>query len=105
MPVQDDFSGHEDKLNAVILSNESQGIQLRMTVSEFMGRYYMGVRRYFLSFEGEWLPTKQGVSWAYDLETTTNMFGAFCEILSEAEVLAAVAAEHEKIKAREEAEK
>ena len=74
-----------------------------MTVTEFMGRYYMGVRKYFLSFEGEWLPTKTGVSWEYNLETSTNMFSAFTEILSEAEVLAAVAAEHEKIKERENA--
>lgn len=103
MPVQDDFRGHEDKLDAVIFSDVNLGIQLRMTVSEFMGRYYMGVRKYFLSFEGEWLPTKQGISWEYSLETSTNMFGAFCELLSEAEVLAAVAAEHEKIKERENA--
>tara|TARA_Y100001960_G_C14783983_1_gene889593 strand:+ start:2313 stop:2678 length:366 start_codon:yes stop_codon:yes gene_type:complete len=103
MPVQDDFKGHTDRLDAIIFSDDKLGLQLRMTVTEFMGRYYMGVRKYFLSFEGEWLPTKTGVSWEYNLETSTNMFGAFTEILSEAEVLAAVAAEHEKIKERESA--
>ena len=55
-----------------------------------------------MDFEGNWLPTKTGMSWEYSLETTTNMFGAFTEILSKAEVLAAVAEEHEKIKARKE---
>ncbi len=73
-----------------------------MTISEFMGRHYFGIRKYYMDFEGNWLPTKTGMSWEYSLETTTNMFGAFTEILSKAEVLAAVAEEHEKIKARKE---
>lgn len=105
MPVQDDFKGHTDKLDAIIFSDEKLGLQVRMTISEFMGRHYFGLRKYFLDFHGEWLPTKTGISWEYSLETTTNMFGAFTEILSEAEVLAAVAAEHEKIKERKDADR
>lgn len=98
MLVNEDFQGHNDVLDAVITSDENLGVQVRMTISEFMGRHYFGIRKYYLDFEGEWKPTKLGMSWPYDLETTTNMWGAFTEILSEAEVLAAVAAEHEKLK-------
>lgn len=99
--VNDDLVGHNDKLDAVIFEDLNYGLQVRMTISEFMGRHYFGIRKYYMDFEGEWHPTKTGMSWEYSLETTTNMFGAFTEILSEAEVLAAVAEEHEKIKIRE----
>lgn len=94
--VNDDFSGHEDRLDAVIFQNDEYGTQVRFTVTEFMDRYYIGLRRYYLSFEGEWLPTKVGFSFPYDLHTTTNLFCAFTELLSKAEVLAEVHRESEK---------
>ncbi|BAV81260.1 putative ssDNA-binding transcriptionalregulator [Vibrio phage VCPH] len=94
--VNDDFEGHEDRLDAVIFENKEYGTQVRFTVTEFMDRYYMGIRRYYLSFEGEWLPTKSGFSWPYDLKTSTNLFCAFTELLSNAEVLHEVFKEAEK---------
>lgn len=94
--VNDDFEGHEDRLDAVIFENEEYGTQVRFTVTEFMDRYYIGFRRYYLSFEGEWLPTKVGFSFPYNLRTTTRLFKAFCKLLSKAEVLEEVYRESEK---------
>lgn len=88
--VNDDFNGHDDCLDEVIFENREYGLQIRFTVTEFMGRHYIGLRKYYLSFEDEWLPTKQGFSFPYNLETTTNLFCAFTQLLSKAEVLAEV---------------
>lgn len=89
--VEDSFDGHEDVLDAVIFENTEWGKQVRMTVSEFLGNHYLGLREYYLDFSGDWLPTKNGMSFPYNLDTTTNMFQAFTNILSRAEVLAEVA--------------
>lgn len=88
--VEDSFEGHEDVLDAVIFENKEWGKQVRMTVSEFLGNHYLGLREYYLDFSGDWLPTKNGMSFPYNLDTTTNMFQAFTSILSRAEVLAEV---------------
>lgn len=84
--VNDSFTGHEDKLDAIIFENEEYGVQVRFTVSEFMGRHYMGIRKWYLGFEGEWLPTREGFSWPYELDSMTKLYGAFAEILSKAEI-------------------
>jgi hypothetical protein len=94
--VNDDFSGHEETLSAVIFENREWGKQVRLTVSEFRDNYYLGIREYFLDFEEEWLPSKNGMSFPYNLKTTTNMFQAFTKLLSEAEVLHEVAKYCEK---------
>jgi hypothetical protein len=88
--VEDNFTDHEDVLDAVIFENKEWGKQVRMTVSEFRGNHYLGLREYFLDFEGDWLPTKNGMSFPYNIDTTTNMFQAFTSILSRAEVIAEV---------------
>lgn len=94
--IHDDLSGHDDVLDAVIYSNEEYGVQVRMTVSEFLGRHYMGFRQYYLSYEGEWLPTKNGMSFPYSLDTTTRLFSAFAQIMSKAEITAEVIENHNK---------
>lgn len=88
--VEDSFIDHEDVLDAVVFENTEWGKQVRMTVSKFRDNHYLGLREYFLDFEGEWLPTRNGMSFPYNLETTTNMFQAFTNLLSRAEVLAEV---------------
>jgi hypothetical protein len=101
--VEDSFEGHEDVLNAVIFENKEWGKQVRMTVSEFRDNHYLGLREYYLDFSGDWLPTKNGMSFPYNIDTTTNMFQAFTNILSRAEVLAEVFKNCEEL--REEAKK
>lgn len=88
--VEDNFDDHEDVLDAVIFENTEWGKQVRMTVSKFRDNHYLGLREYYLDFSGDWLPTKNGMSFPYNLDTTTNMFQAFTSILSRAEVLAEV---------------
>ncbi|QKN88413.1 transcriptional coactivator p15 [Vibrio phage vB_ValS_X1] len=94
--IHDDLQGHEDKLDAVIYQDEELGIQLRFTVSEFMGRHYLGIREYYLDFEGEWLPTKNGLSFPYNLDSVTRLYSAFASIMAQAEVSQEVIENHHK---------
>ena len=84
--VADNFDGHEDKLNAVIFENIEYGVQVRFTISEFMDKHYFGIRKWYLGFEGEWLPTREGFSWPYNLSSMTNLYSAFAEVVSTAEI-------------------
>lgn len=41
--------------------------QVRVSLSEFHGRQYIDVRVFFMADDGEWKPTKKGLTLAPDL--------------------------------------
>lgn len=84
--VNQDYVGHEDE-QSVILWTKADGQQVRLTVSEFQGNLYLGIRYWLLGIDDEWFPTRAGFSIPYTLDTTARLFSALAEILSEAEVL------------------
>ncbi|AXC43088.1 transcriptional co-activator [Salmonella phage S124] len=98
--VNQNYEGHVDDQS--ILLWEKEGEQVRLTVSEFRGNLYMGIRYWLQDITGEWFPTKSGFSFPYTLETTSQLFYAFTQILSESEVLAEVQKRAEEIKAKTE---
>lgn len=63
----------------------SEGGQLRLVVSEFNGMEYLHIRKYYQNFDGEWCPTKTGVSIPTDIESVRELFRASAEIISLAE--------------------
>lgn len=83
--VNQDYNGHEDDQSYVIYRKE--GEQIRLTVSEFRGNLYLGIRYWLEDIKGDWFPTKSGFSFPYTLETTSALFQAFTKILSNSEVL------------------
>ena len=42
----------------LIYTNEDKFFQVRLVVSEFRDSIYLHIRKYFLSFEGEYIPSK-----------------------------------------------
>lgn len=90
MSTCSDYEGHTDQLDEVLYYNERKGFQIRLTVSEFRGNYYLGIRKWIQDMEDEWRPTKDGFSWPYNLATTSTLFSALTGILSKAEVLSEV---------------
>ncbi|AWN08752.1 transcriptional regulator [Escherichia phage Gostya9] len=96
--VNQNYEGHVDDQS--ILLWEKEGEQIRLTVSEFRGNLYMGIRYWLQDITGEWFPTKSGFSFPYTLETTSQLFYAFTQILSESEVLAEVQKRAEELKAK-----
>ncbi|UJD21437.1 transcriptional co-activator [Salmonella phage vB_STy-RN29] len=98
--VNQNYEGHVDDQSIMLW--EKEGEQVRLTVSEFRGNLYMGIRYWLQDITGEWFPTKSGFSFPYTLETTSQLFYAFTQILSESEVLAEVQKRAEELKAKTE---
>jgi hypothetical protein len=65
--------------------NEKDNIQIRLVINTFRGIEYLSLRKYYLDFEEEWLPSKEGISIPLDLENTQELFTGLVPILSLAE--------------------
>jgi hypothetical protein len=59
--------------------------QVRLTVKEFRGIEYLHLRKYYLDFDEEWHPSKEGISIPLDIENSKELFIGLLEILSLAE--------------------
>ncbi len=68
-----------------IFENEDKGFQYRLTVTEFRGVQYLHVRKYFLSYEGEWMPTKEGAAIPATIQNTFALLDGLIEICSKEE--------------------
>ena len=74
-----------DIYEKLIHEDEVKCLQIRLVVNEFRGVEYLSFRRYYLDFDGEWLPSHEGVSMPLDLNNCREMFKGLVEILSLAE--------------------
>jgi hypothetical protein len=72
--------------NKVISQNADGTEQVRLTVNEFRGTEYLHLRKYYLDFEGDFKPSKDGVAMALDFQNSKALFEGLVEILSLAEV-------------------
>ncbi len=89
--VTDNYDDHDDLLNEVVFENRAKELQIRFTVSEFRGNYYMGLRKWVIDIDDSWIPTKSGFTWLYNLDTTSSLFSAFCKTMSRTEVMHEIA--------------
>lgn len=69
----------------LITENLEKGFQVRMAVNEFRGVTYFQLRKYFLSYEGEWLPSHEGISIEMTIENITAILEGITDICSKAE--------------------
>lgn len=60
-------------------------VEIRVTINEFRGSQYIHIRKYFMDFYGDWVPTKDGISMPLNISCTLSLFLALSEIMSEAE--------------------
>ena len=65
--------------------NETDTQQIRLVINTFRGVEYLSLRKYYLDFDEEWLPSKDGISIPLDLSNTQELFTGLVEILSLAE--------------------
>lgn len=60
---------------------------IRMVVSEFNGKLYLSIRRWFWStWDEEYFPTKDGITLPYTDETIDGLLAAFANVLSNEEL-------------------
>lgn len=82
----------------LIYHNEEKFYQLRMTVSEFREKYYFNLRKYFQSYEGDFIPSREGVSMELSLENIYSLLDGFLDILSQGEGAEIIEHYHNKLK-------
>ena len=66
----------------VIHYNEDKEIQVRLTVNTFRGIEYLHLRKYYLAFTEEWLPSPEGIAMELDFDNSRELFAGLVEILS-----------------------
>jgi len=71
------------KYERVITEGDTE--QLRLVINTFRGVEYLSLRKYYLDFDEEWLPSKEGVTMPIDIENVQEIFIGLVEILSLAE--------------------
>ena len=62
--------------------HEDKGYDVRITVSEFKGVWYVNLRKYYLSYEGEYVPSTEGVSFPAEFQNVLRLVQASLEIIS-----------------------
>jgi hypothetical protein len=82
MPKMELDLNDEVLFERVIAENEAKFFQIRLVVSVFRGVQYISLRKYFLTYEGEWHPSKEGVSMEYSIDSSTRLTSGLIELLS-----------------------
>mgnify|MGYP006419983297 CR=1 FL=1 len=62
--------------------HETDANQIRLTINEFRDIEYLHFRKYFLEFDGNWLPSKDGVSMPLSIANTQGLLEAMLDILA-----------------------
>ena len=71
----------------IIFENLDKGFQLRVVVNDFRDIEYLHIRKYFLSYEGDFVPTKEGISIPMTIQNIYSLLDALIEVCSKAEGL------------------
>lgn len=74
----------------VISQNDEKASQLRLVLSVFKDVEYLHLRKYFLDYEGEWVPTKEGVSFPATIQSIYSLVDGLLEICANAEGVDAI---------------
>lgn len=69
----------------VIEENMEKGFQVRLVINDFRDVVYFQLRKYFLSYEGDWVPSREGVSIPASTENIYAILDGLFEICSKAE--------------------
>lgn len=69
----------------IIEENMDKGFQVRLAVNDFRDTTYIQLRKFFLSYEGEWIPSREGVSIPASTENIYALLDGLFEICSVAE--------------------
>ena len=69
----------------IISENEEATEQIRLTINTFRDVEYSHLRKYYLDFDGDFKPSKDGVAMKLDFNNSRGLFEGLVEILSLAE--------------------
>ncbi len=70
-----------------LIHEKEDDYQLKLVVNEFRDKYYIHIRKYFLSFDDGFVPSREGVSMEYSFENVTALLDGLIEVCSKAEAI------------------
>jgi hypothetical protein len=71
--------------NKTIEENMEKGFQVRLVVNEFRDIEYIQLRKYFLTYEGEWQASREGVSIPASMENIYALLDGLLDVCARAE--------------------
>lgn len=74
-----------DELSYIIYQDDNKNLQLRVTLGEFKDVEYLHIRKYFLDYSGEFLPSSEGVSMPVSINNLINLTDALLDLCAKAE--------------------
>ena len=75
----------EPEYQRVLFEHPDKGYQYRLTLSEFRDVQYLNIRKYFLTYEGDYVPSKEGASIPATMSNILALLDALIELCSDAE--------------------
>jgi len=69
----------------LIEENLDKGYQVRLVINEFREVYYIQLRKYFLTYEGEWQPSREGISIPASIDNIYSLLDGLLAICARAE--------------------
>jgi hypothetical protein len=78
------------EFDKVIFEHPFKEYQIRLVVSEFKDIEYLHLRKYFLSFDEGYVPTKEGISIPMDITSVYALLDGLLEVVSNTEGMEAV---------------
>jgi hypothetical protein len=76
-----------DLYEKLIYSNEDKFYQLRLTANEFRGKYYVHIRKYFLTYENEYQASREGISMEASMHNILSLVDGLIELISKEEAI------------------
>jgi hypothetical protein len=71
--------------NKVIEENMDKGFQVRLVINEFRDVQYIQLRKYFLTYEGDWQASREGISIPASIENIYGLLDGLLDICAQAE--------------------
>ena len=69
----------------LIEENIEKGFQVKLVVNDFREVTYIQLRKYFLTYEGDWQPSREGISIPASIENIHSLLYGLLDICSKAE--------------------
>ncbi len=69
----------------IIDENMEKGFQVRLAVNDFRETTYIQLRKFFLSYEGDWVPSREGISIPATMENIQGILDGMLDICARAE--------------------
>lgn len=90
------MSDSEVLFERLIYQNDLKNYQLKVVANLFRDVEYLHIRKYFLSFDDGYVPSKEGISIPMSIENIYAILDALIELCSKAETTDAITQHFEK---------